>query len=199
MQNKILYAAIIALFGIILLQRCFTPKASAPASIVKIDTVYQQVLVKETVQGKPIVRIKTQLDTQWLESINYISDTNYPKLLEDYQMLADKLAMKSVYQTTFNVKYGKAKVIDTIGHNMLINSSLELDLNIPEKIVMKPIPPVRQVYVGFGILGVQSKGVTGGFVGGLYKDKKDRVFGANLGVYDNKLYYGASNYWKIKK
>ena len=197
MQNKILYAAIIALFGIILLQRCFAP--GAPVPVVKMDTVYQQVLVKETVQGKPIVRIKTQLDTQWLESINYVADSNYPKLLEDYQMLADKLAMKSVYQTTFNVKYGKAKVIDTIGHNTLINSSLELDLNIPEKIVMKPAPPVRQLYVGVGILGVQAKGITGGFVGGLYKDKKDRVFGANLGVHDDKLFYGVSNYWKIKK
>ena len=197
MQNKILYTVIIALFAIILLQRCF--RSETPAPLVKVDTVYQQVIVKETVQGKPITRIKTQLDTQWLESINYVADSNYPKLLEEYKSLADKLAMKSVYQTTFNVKYGKAKVTDTIGRNMLINSSLELELNIPEKIVIKPAPAVKQLYVGVGILGAQSRGVTGGFVGGLYKDKKDRVFGANIGIYDDKLYYGVSNYWKIKK
>ena len=195
MNNKILYLAIAVLLGIILLQKFNGAEAVPP----KVDTFYQSVVLTDTIKAKPITLIKTELDTQWLETIKYVSDSNYPKLLEEYQALAEKYSTKKVYQSVFDVKYGKIKVIDTIGHNSLINSNLELDIDIPEKIIVKPAPPVRQLYVGVGIIGAQSKGVTGGFVGGLYKDRKDRVFGANIGVYDDKLYYGVSNYWKIKK
>jgi hypothetical protein len=102
MNNKILYLAIAVLLGIVLLQKFNGAEAVPP----KVDTFYQSVVLTDTIKAKPITLIKTELDTQWLEKINYVSDSNYPKLLEEYQALAEKYSTKKVYQSVFDVKYG---------------------------------------------------------------------------------------------
>jgi len=35
-------------------------------------------------------------------------------------------------------------------------------------------------------------------IGGLYKDRKDRVFGLSVGYDGTQVVYGVSSYWKIK-
>ena len=165
----------------------------------KIDTVISYIHVHDTVPGKSITRIKTNLDTLWIDSIEYVPNPNYAELLAQYKELGDKFFTKSVYSTLFNVKYGVVKVIDTITNNKLVGNRLELDLQIPEKTItiVKPAPPVREVYLGTIATGDRSSFINGVSVGGLYKDKKDKIFGASLG-YNGKIQYGVSLYYKIK-
>jgi hypothetical protein len=198
MKNKILYVIIAALLGTVILQK-FSASRSSESGVIRIDTVISYVNVHDTVPGKLITRIKTDLDTLWIDSIEYVPDTNYAVLLEQYKELGDKFFAKNVYNTIFNVKYGSAKVIDTIAGNKLVGNKLELDLEIPEKTItiVKPAPKVREIYLGTIATGDKSSFINGVSVGGLYKDKKDKIIGASIG-YNGKIQYGAGLYYKIK-
>jgi hypothetical protein len=49
---------------------------------------------------------------------------------------------------------------------------------------------------GITVNSTEVKSLYGGF---LYKSKKDKVFGLNIGVTGNsKIVYGVQSYWKIK-
>jgi hypothetical protein len=197
-KNNILYIAIIALLGIILLQRCGNGGAQAPP---KIDTVYQTIVIRDTVVGKPILVKVKQPTIKWRDSVIYVTDSNYNTLLTMYEALGDKYYSEHIYKTKFNLgKYGSATVTDTIISNTIVANGIDYSIEIPEKVItiIKPANPRRQFYVGAGLLGNKVKPIAGGYLGGLYKDKKDNIFGANVGVVDKKLYYGISSYWKIK-
>lgn len=191
------YLAVVALSVVVFLQKQAYNSLASQQS--KIDTVISYVNVHDTVKGKSITRIKTDLDTLWIDSIEYVPDTNYAVLLEQYKELGDKFFSKSVYNTIFNVKYGSAKVTDTITGNKLVGNRLELDLEIPEKTItiVKPAPKVREVYLGTIATGDNSSFINGVSVGGLYKDKKDKIFGASIG-YNGRIQYGAGLYYKIR-
>lgn len=172
-----------------------------------VDTVIKYVTVNETIVSKPPVIIKHRIDTFWITKKEYIPDTNYPGLLEQYRKLGNQHFTQNIYSTTFPLDtLGSVTVVDTIQANNLIGNKLITNLVIPEKTItiVKPSPPKRQFYVGAGVtadnVSVSSGAATGNLgvqTGVLYKDKKDRVFGANVG-YDGTLNYSLSTYWKIK-
>jgi hypothetical protein len=55
------------------------------------------------------------------------------------------------------------------------------------------------LFFGGGVQGNQTLGVTGANVGLLYKSKKDKIVGLNVGsTIGEKLTFGISSYWKIK-
>lgn len=197
--NNLLYIVIGALLLIVLLQRCGGGEPQvAPAP--KIDTVIKYVEIHDTIKGKPKY-IKGEKDTSWITLIQYVPDTNYPKLLQQYKALGGYHFTRNAYKTKFPIKYGVATVTDTVFGNELISSKLELDVIFPEKTItiVKPAPPVRQLYVGTFLTGDKESFINSINVGLLYKDKKDKIFGLSLG-YNNvgTIQYGASSYWKIK-
>lgn len=197
--NNFLYLVIGVLILIVLLQRCGGNTPETPPAP-KIDTVIKYITVHDTVKGKTKY-IKGETDTSWITVIDYVPDSNYPLLLKQYKALGDRHFKTNVYRTKFPIKYGSANVTDSIFGNELISSSLELDVIFPEKTItiVKPLPPVRQLYVGTFITGDKQSFINSVNVGLLYKDRKDKIFGLSVG-YNNvgTIQYGASSYWKIK-
>lgn len=197
--NNFLYLVIGVLVAILLLQRCGGENTPETPPAPKIDTVIKYITVHDTVKGKTKY-IKGETDTSWITVIDYVPDTNYPILLKQYKALGDRHFKTNVYKTRFPIKYGSIQVTDSIFGNELITSSLELDAIFPEKTItiVKPLPPVRQLYVGTFLTGDRKDFINSINVGLLYKDRKDKIFGLSVG-YNNvgTIQYGASSYWKI--
>jgi hypothetical protein len=168
--------------------------------IPKIDTVIHEIEVHDTIVGKSKL-IKIKGDTVWKDSIQYKADTSYAGLLKQYDSVVDKYFTEHIYKTDYKLgTYGTASVLDTIVANMIIGNSIAYNVTIPEKIVTikEPAKLVKQVYVGGSIFGNSISPIKAVYIGTLYKDKKDRVFGLSVGYDGSGLVYGVSSYWKIK-
>lgn len=171
------------------------------------DTIVKYIHVNETIVGRHPVIIKYKLDTFWITKKEYIPDSNYSGLLEQYRKLGNQYFMQNTYSTTFSLDtLGSVTVIDTVQTNSLIGNTLITDLIIPEKTItiIKNPSPKRQFYVGAGITAnnifISSEGIVSNVgiqAGVLYKDRKDRIIGANVG-YDGKMNYSLNTYWKVK-
>jgi hypothetical protein len=198
-KNDIGYLLVIGILTVVMFfEKCDRPSQVVPP--VKVDTVVKYVEIHDTVPGKPR-HIKGKTDTLWLDSLVYIPDTSYPKLLEQYKALGNKYFTTNIYRNEFKIgTYGKASVTDTIRSNQLIASGLVFDIKVPEKtvIIEKEAPAKRQVYIGFGAYGNQRNFVDGVYVGGIYKDRQDRLSGASVGYGNGQINFGLSSYWKIK-
>ncbi len=195
-KNVILSAIIGALFLIVILQRCDKPDGNGGTSdttiLIKYDTIH------DTVKGEPIY-IGGEIDTLWQIDPTWVPASKYEDLLKQYMALGERFFRSNDYKTIFDIQYGKITVFDTLKQNELVGTNLISDIIVPEKIITitKSAPPSRQIYVGGGIVGDPKDLINGAFVGGLYKDRKDRIFGANV-IYDDGLKYSLSSYWKIK-
>jgi len=193
------YAVVIfVLLAIIFIQRCsHTEIKPVPP---RIDTIVSYVHLHDTIIIKKPKLIKSEPDTLWKDSIIYIPDTTYPALLLQYKKLGNKYYTSNMYNTVFPIgSYGNVTITDIVKGNQLISTHLISNLNIPEKTVtiIKQAPPKRQVYLGLGVFGSKRALIDGVYVGALYKDKKDRIFGYNIG-YNNAIQIGLSSYWKFK-
>jgi hypothetical protein len=190
---------VIAILTIIMFfQKCGGDKYVPPAPTV--DTVIQYVQIHDTVKGK-IKYIKSKPDTLWMDSLVYRPDTSYYKLLDQYKALGNKHFSTNIFKSEFNLgEYGKATVTDTVNHNQLIASGLSYNISVPEKTITieKQAPAKRQIYIGAGAYGSRQNIIDGVYVGGLYKDRKDRITGASIGYGNNQLQFGVSSYFKIK-
>ena len=120
-----------------------------------------------------------------------------------YNELTKVFLAKNIYEDTFllpNLK-GSLRVKDTIKNNKLLGRSYEADYIIPTvkeivTVTKHPIPK-RELYVGGGLsasltnLGIAQAGI-------LYKDRRDKIFGAFVAVVPNgRISYGVQSYWKI--
>lgn len=197
-KNDVGYLLVIVILTIVMFfAKCDKPSQVAPT---RIDTVIKYVEIHDTVPGKPR-HIKGKTDTIWLDSLIYVPDTSYPKLLEQYKSLGNKHFALNIYKSDFTIgSYGKATVTDTVRANHLMSSGLVYDIKVPEKTitVIKPEDPKRQVFIGFGAYGTKRNPVDGVFVGGVYKDRQDRLSGLSIGYNEGQLNFGLSSFWKIK-
>lgn len=197
--TQILALSIVILLGVVLFQHNKIKNFQPPAP--KVDTVINYVEVHDTVPGKPRLVKIIDKDTVFYPKIEYLPHPDYDILLDQYQRLAAKHFVTKVFETKFPIKYGFARVIDTVAENKVVGNDLILDIDIPERIikVTQPAPPSRQYYVG--TIGTLTKEdfLNSVSIGGLYKDKKDRIFGASIGINESgKIQYGVSSYIKIK-
>lgn len=198
-QNDIGYLVLIAILSIVIFfQKCGGKSYIPPAP--KIDTVIHYVEIHDTVKGKTKY-IKSKPDTLWMDSLVYRPDTSYYKLLDQYKALGNKHFSTNIFKSEFSLgEYGKATVTDTINHNQLISSGLSYKITIPEKTITieKQAPAKRQLYIGAGTYGSRQNIIDGVYVGGLYKDRKDRITGASIGYGGGHIQVGVSSYWKLK-
>jgi len=189
---------VILLFVIILLQRCNNnPGKIIPGPDTTI--VYDTIVVHDTVRGK-IVYIHSKPDVLWKTDTAYRPDTNYNGLLKQYTKLGDDYFSLRTFKTEFSVDpYGTVTVTDEIKTNELINTTMISNLKIPEKTITitKYSEPKRQLYAGVELFGNPTSLLTGAQANMLYKDKKDRIFGAGVG-WNGEIQYSVSSYWKIK-
>jgi hypothetical protein len=197
---------ILVLLIIVFLQRCGTGSSNTPAP--KRDTVRvvdtQWVTKVDTFYGKPKPSAPPKVDTSWRDSIK-LKDSTYKYLFDRYIELGDRYYSRHTYQQKFKIDtIGSITVKDTVVSNVITGRSLTYDLKYPvikettTITIHEPYKSTRQLYVGGGIWGNQKAPISGANVGLLYKDRKDRVFGGNIGVFNSELTYGVSSYWKIK-
>jgi hypothetical protein len=133
----------------------------------------------------------------------YIADTTYPKLKAQYDSLVVAYLTKNIYADTVKLDtLGYVAVADTVYKNELLNRSYKYNYKIPTititTTITKYAPLKGALFLGGGITGnsTEVKSIYGGF---LYKSKKDKIFGVNVGVTGNsKIVYGFQSYWKIK-
>jgi hypothetical protein len=169
----------------------------------QVDTVLEFIEIHDTIKTSGKIKfVKGETDTLWLTEIEYVPDPEHEKLLQQYMALGNKYFAKNTFETKFPIAgYGSATLRDTVLENKLIGSGLELDVIFPSRTITitKPTPPVKQFYIGTSITGDKQELVNSVNVGGLYKDKKDRIFGASVGFNDaGRLQYGFSSYIKLK-
>jgi hypothetical protein len=199
--TNILLLAIISLLLVTFFQ--YRKIKEIEALPVKVDTVVEYIKIHDTlVQPGEIEFIKGETDTLWLTEIEYQPDPEHERLLQQYMVLGNKHFAKNSFETRFPIAgYGSATVRDTVIENKLVGSGLELDVIFPSKTitVTKPAPPVNNWFIGTSISGDREQFVNSVNVGALYKDKKDKIFGASIGFNETgRLQYGISSYIKIK-
>lgn len=134
----------------------------------------------------------------------YIADTNYPKLLTQYNDLLKKYMALVEFKDTIRIDtLGYVAITDTVNQNSLKGRSVRTNYKIPTITITNTItnyaPPKAMLFFGGGVQGNQTLGVTGANLGILYKSKKDKIVGFNVGsTIGSQLNYGISSYWKIK-
>jgi hypothetical protein len=134
----------------------------------------------------------------------YIADTNYPKLLAQYNSLLSKYMALVEFKDTIRLDtLGYVAITDTVNQNSIKGRSVRSNYKIPTITITNTItnyaPPKAMLFFGGGVQGNQTLGVTGANVGLLYKSKKDKIVGLNVGsTIGEKLTFGISSYWKIK-
>lgn len=201
-QFNPLHILIVVLFVIILLQRGCA-NAKAPEIITKTDTVtqvkYERII--EYGHSKPKY-IKGIRDTIVETKIEYVLSEEDYGIAERLDTLIELYSMKNIYLDSIKVDtFGYIKITDTVQENKFLGRSFVTNITIPEKTITTTktitLPPVRQFYIGGGLMGNRLSLINSASAGLLYKDKQDRIFGASVG-WNGQLSYGVSSYFKIK-
>jgi hypothetical protein len=197
--NKINYLVIGILVAIIILQRSCTLSENKPTDeqTVVTDTIWKTthdtVFKKATVIKKEYVHINKP---------EYTSGETIDTCKARFQNLLNEHLVRRVYSDTITLdSLGTIVVQDTVWINKLYGKRMFIkDYKIPfvTKTITKPAEPKRQLYFGGNIFGNTNslQSITPGL---LYKNKKDQIYQANLGLnFDGTITYGFGAYWKIK-
>jgi hypothetical protein len=197
-KNNFLSLIIIILGFIILLQRCSVPVNPSEPQIIR-DTVW---VVKDSViNSKPKVINTISYSSHDTIYNHYVPDTNYSKLVLQYQSVVNELLAKNIQLDSLKIdSIGYVRVVDTVQKNLITGRSYKYNLKYPivKETIIQPAPKVRQLYVGGEFRGSRSTLINGVSAGMLYKNKKDQIFGVNLGLsVQGDPVIGVSSYWKI--
>jgi hypothetical protein len=199
-KSNIFFSGIIAvLVVIILLQRACSPKCksckdSIPGTIYKTEVEYIPV---DNVVTKEVKLIKHDTVRLAGDSV-FVPAPGYKELKGQYEDLVRLYSARNIYSDTLKLdSLGFIAVSDTLQYNTLKNRTYNYSYKIPVVTNYVQSPPRRQVYIGGGI-SMNALLVPQAQAGLLYKNKRDQIFGAYVGV--NTLLipsYGVSSYWKI--
>lgn len=168
-------------------------------TVVKHDTTWSvhDTTIYKTLKGKVLHdTIKTPPQ--------YIADTNYPKLLAQYNDLLGKYLALVEFRDTIRLDtLGYVAILDTVNQNAIKGRSVRSNYKIPTVTVTKTIthydPPKAQLYYGFGLDLNTTFAPTGAHGGLILKTKRDQLIGLQIGTGINGgINYGFSSYWKIK-
>jgi hypothetical protein len=156
--------------------------------------------------------ITTQYDTVFKEThdtvFKKVTVTDVKYITQDIPIFTDIDSCNKQYnrQTTYKdtIKLdslGVITVIDTVYQNKLKERTIFKNYKIPlvtkTITIIKQPDPKRQLYIGGNLFGDKTS-IQLFTPGLLYKDRKDRIYQANVGVnFDGSLTYGAGMYWKI--
>ena len=196
-KNNFLNLVVLILVLIILLQKC-TETPSVPKVSVVRDTTW---IVKDSlITSKPQVTKTIQIESHDTIINHYVPDTNYQKLVVQYQEVVSQLLAKNIYNDTLKIDtLGWVRVTDTVTKNLIANRTFKWHIKYPviKETITIPAKKVNQVYVGGVIQGGTEINQIG--ASALLKTRNDFLFGGSLSVntYGN-LQYGVGAYWKIK-
>lgn len=201
-MNKFYLGIIAVLIVIIFLQRACTPKCP---TVTQVLPIYDTILKHDTSTIHKKVWLKFHDTTYIPGDTIYKVDTNCEITKSRFLRLVKAHTAKNIYQDTILVDtFGKIYIYDTVQFNRLGKRGIVKNYTIPvyTKIIKVPAEPKRQLYVGGGLDGTyinKTPMINVAKAGLLYKNKKDQIYGATVGVSINGyLVYGLQSYWKIK-
>lgn len=129
----------------------------------------------------------------------------YPKNVIDTAAVVKAFYTQSYYEDIQPIdSIGTVMIMDTIHGNSIVSRRLQFDYDLPIETIsiITETPPVNKVFLGGGININSVDFVSAGYAGLMFKTKKDKLFGVQIGAVnkENALspYVGASLYWKIK-
>ena len=178
------------------------------------------IFLKSCETSSDIKNIKPRRDTVWIhkdsliyskpkilktiivkykdKSPEYLPDTNYKKLVVQYNTLVDKFLASNIYKDSLKIdSLGYVIVNDTISNNLLKKRSFAYNFKYPKVIEYVPEKKRAQIYYGGGaVLGDQSLQAIN--IGAILKTKKDHIWGVNVGINSNQqIIYSVQTYWKL--
>lgn len=201
-RSSILNVIVLILIVVVLLQRCSdaTSRHSDTIKIVK-DTmwVHNDTMIVSKPQIIKTIPINVSHDT----IINhYIPDTNYQKLVIQYQEVVNQLLAKNIQQDSISIDTnGYVKITDTVQRNMVVGRNSEVSIKYPiiKETVTIPQKKVTQLYFGGQVSGNTEQLINGINAGLLLKNKKDQIYGITVGLNTGgQVSYGLQSYWKLK-
>jgi hypothetical protein len=204
-MNKILVAIIL---GFVLYTACSKgkgggcnpPHKKSDTTIVR-DTTWS---VHDTTIYKTLTLKGKTLHDTIVTPPQYIADTNYPKLLMQYNDLLKKYMALVEFRDTIRIDtLGYVAIVDTVNQNSLKGRSVRTNYKIPTITNTVTIQhyekPKAQLFFGGGIdltKTLEPVGVRGGVI---LKTKKDQLIGLNIGTgTTGGINYGFNSFWKIK-
>ncbi len=198
MKFDLKYIVIGVLVIIIFLQKgCSGKTISEPVVITKYDTIWKKTHDTVTKEVK-VVKIKYVKP----EGPQYTPGENIDTCRARFNYLLKQHIARRTYKDTIALdSLGTITVIDTVWLNKLGKRTYIKDYKIPlvtkTTTIIKQQDPKRQLYIGGNLFG--DKTTLQSFTPGvLYKDRKDRIYQANVGVnFDGTLIFGLGTYWKI--
>ena len=185
-----------ALLLIVILQQCKgTPEIEAP-TVVR-DTV---LVVKESLTVTKPQLVETIESHDSIIMKEYVPDTNYAKLVAQYQEVVNQLLAKNIQKDSVAIdSVGYVKITDTVQKNLVIGRSVQTKISYPiiRETITLPAKKTNQLYVGGAILGTSAPNTIMGSA--LLKTRNEKLFGGSLSIntYGN-MQYGIHSYWKIK-
>ena len=195
-QNKIPYYLIASLVAIIILQRSCNNNIDINDDkiTVKTDTVWK--VTKDTV-FKTVNAVKTEYI--YIDKEEYKPGESIDTCKTRFNSLLKEHLVRTVYSDTLKLdSLGTVVIQDTVWLNKLYGKREYIkDYKIPfvTKTITKKEDPRRQMYIGGNTFIGGSGLLTPGLI---YKDRKDRVYQANIGLgIDGSINYGFGMYWKI--
>lgn len=131
------------------------------------STIYAPVVVYKTTKPQSI-------------PVVYLADTNYDKLLTQYNNLVSLFLSLNMDSTRYKIdSFGYVEVVDTLSKNRIQGRSFSYHLVqhnlVTTTVIEKPVPVVRKVFVG-GTVTIGPSLVHTVSPGIIYQDRKDNIF-----------------------
>ena len=192
---------VIVLLLILLLQRCGKDPVIVEQPKIIRDTTW--IIKDSTINSKPQI-IKTEAYGIPIDRWNteYLPDTNYDKLIKQYEALVRELLAKNISVDSIKIdSIGHIYITDTVSKNIIIGRSTSYDLHYPviTNTITLPAPKKTQWYFGVALQGSKQDLINQINTGILIKNKKDRIYGGYIGITPNGPFeFGIQSYWKIK-
>jgi hypothetical protein len=199
---SILEILVLVLLVVILIQRCGGGDK---------ETIVEPKIIRDTtwIIEDSIINTKPQIITtepyavpidRW--NTEYLPDTNYDKLISQYESLVRELLAKNISSDSIKIdSIGHVYIIDTVSNNMITGRSTRYNLRYPiiTNTVIVPEKKKRQMYLGGGVQGQKNEIINQINAGLLIKTKKDQIIGINAGTTINgNAVYGVQSFWKIR-
>ena len=195
-KKNLVNIIVLVLLVIVALQRCEPTGPSEQPTIVR-DTV---LVVKESLTVTKPELVETIVAHDSIITKEYVPDTNYAKLVLQYQEVVNQLLAKNIQKDSVAIdSVGYVKIIDTVQKNLVIGRSVQTKISYPiiRETITLPAKKTNQLYIGGAILGDPAPNAI--MASALLKTRNEKLFGGSLSIntYGN-MQYGIHSYWKIK-
>lgn len=157
---------------------------------VEKETIYEQQPPIYIERYTPPIVVDTGSHTkEYVIPPGYMPAGEYAALREQYEDLVRKHVKSNRYNDTIILKdssgkeVGKVNIKDEVSENVIKNREPSYQLNFPHTYTTVTVAEeYRQFYGHIGLTGTPAQIVNGGNIGIAYKNKKDKMIEAKIGI-----------------